>query len=52
MRGDTEIPFNDFGTHGSFMQFAPHAAGDWWELSRFILDLMKDAWMPVSGGTY
>lgn len=49
--GDTEFPLNDFGAR-FFTEFKPHAIGDWWELSRLVLDVTKDAWSPVRGGNF
>jgi hypothetical protein len=49
--GDTEFPLNDLGTR-FFVGFKPHTVGDWWELSRFVLNVMKDQWSPVRGGNF
>ena len=47
--GDTEFPLNDVGNR-FFVDFQPHEAGDWMELSRVVLTVRANPWAPVRGG--
>lgn len=51
--GDTEFPLNSVGNR-FFVDFQPHEAGDWMELSRLVLTVKQNPWAPVgnTGNVY
>ena len=46
--GDTEMPANVPGNR-FFMGFETLEAGDWFKLSRVVLNVKQDPWAPVRG---
>ena len=46
--GDTEMPCNVPGNR-FFVEFETDAAGDWFELSRVVLNVIMDPWAPTRG---
>jgi hypothetical protein len=46
--GDTEMPCNVPGNR-FFIGFQTQAVGDWFELSRVVLNVVMDPWAPVRG---
>jgi hypothetical protein len=46
--GDEEIPMNAAGNR-FFVGFESYAPGDWFELSRVVLNVIQDPWAPMRG---
>lgn len=49
--GDTEFPLNERG-YRFFVDLSLDGPGEWCELSRVVMALKADPWMPVKGGLY
>jgi hypothetical protein len=46
--GDTEMPINESGTR-FFLGFKTKTPGDWFELSRVVMNVTMDPWAPIRG---